>query len=484
MDFRAYSTWFGRFRDRMFASVDIASVVFFRIAVGLLLVWHVWSYFAHGAITTLWLEPRFLFKYSGFSWVQPWPGNGLYIHWVALGVAAFFVAIGFCYRASAILFFLSYTYFFLLDESRFVNHTYLICLFSFLLICVPAHRFFSVDAWLRPNLRSQTVPAWCLWILRLQMGVVYFYAGVAKIAPDWLQGEPMRFRLARQIDFPIVGRFFREEWAVYAASYGSMLLDLCIVPLLLWRRTRLPAFCLVLLFHLMNARLFPIGIFPWLAIVATTLFFEPEWPRRIVRFVRPGIGMVSHASPSIDRPHQTLALVFLIIYAAIQLLMPLRHWLTPGGIEWNHAEHRFSWRMMLISQGARSYFYVTDPNTGKTAQIGARKFLTARQRSMLVCLPDYAVQFAHYLAGVMPRRGPLPLRVEARIMTAINGRTPQLYLDPNIDLAAEPRPLLRPHWLRKINDPLPPVDKRYREDELPLGDVSDRADPSQSSAEP
>src|SRR4051812_39002517 len=240
----ASSTWFDRFRARMFAPVDIAAVVFFRIAFGSLLVWHVWSYFAHGAVATLWLEPRFLFKYWGFSWVQPWPGNGLYIHWIAIGVAAFFIALGFCYRAAAILFFLSYAYFFLLDESRFVNHTYLICLFGFLLIFIPAHRSLSVDAWLCPGLRSQTVPAGCLWILRLQMGVVYFYAGIAKIAPDWLRGEPMRFRLAHQTDFPIVGRFFREEWVVYAASYGSMLLDLCVVPLLLWRRTRFPAFCL------------------------------------------------------------------------------------------------------------------------------------------------------------------------------------------------------------------------------------------------
>jgi hypothetical protein len=117
-------------------------------------------------------------------------GNGLYIHWAILGVLALFIAIGLFYRVSAPLFFLGWTYIFLLDEAQWVNHTYLISLFSFLLIFAPANRAFSADAWLNPKRRSQTAPAWTLWLLRAQMGVVYFFAGVAKISPDWLDGEP------------------------------------------------------------------------------------------------------------------------------------------------------------------------------------------------------------------------------------------------------------------------------------------------------
>jgi vitamin K-dependent gamma-carboxylase len=458
------ASFFSTIRRRAFERVDIASIVFFRIAFGSLIVWQVWKYFVQGTVATLWIEPRFLFKYYGFSWVHPWPPQMLYIHWAAVGIFAFFVAIGFCYRISTVLLWLCYTYFFLLDEARFVNHTYLICLFSFLLIFIPTHRAFSVDAWMRPGIRSQTILAWCLWLLRLQIGVVYFYAGLAKVAPDWLLGEPMRLRLSLQTDFPILGRFFREEWAVYAASYGALLLDLFVVPLLLWRRTRVPAFCLATLFHLMNARLFPIGIFPWLAIVATTLFFSPNWPRRLIALVRRSGDSSPPVSADItSERHRGLVLGFVTVYAAIQIFVPLRHFLTPGGIEWNYAEHRFSWRMMLIGHESRAFFYVTDPNTGKTAQVGLRQFLNARQRSMMSALPDFSVQFAHYLATVMPRRGPLPLRVEARILTGINGRRAQLYVDPNVDLAAESRPLLRPSWLREIHDPLPPRGQRYRE---------------------
>src|SRR2546421_4672588 len=200
-----------------------------------------------------WLRPRFLFKYYGFSWVHPWPGNGLYIHGIVLAILAAFVAAGFLYRISAVLLFLSCSYFFLLDEARYVNHTYLICLFAFLLIFIPANRAFSVDAWLRPSLRSDYAPAWSLWLLRFQVGVVYFFAGLAKLSPDWLRGEPIRYELAHSADAPIVGRFFHEEWAVYIVGYGGLLFDLFIVPLLLLRRTRVGAFCAPVGFHLINA---------------------------------------------------------------------------------------------------------------------------------------------------------------------------------------------------------------------------------------
>src|ERR1700736_5281680 len=163
---------------KLFGQVDIASLVFFRIAFGFLMLRMVKLAWGLDRISPWWLEPSFLFKFPGFSWVHPWPGNGLYVHWILLGVFALFLAVGFLYRISATLFFLSHTYFFLLDQGRYVNHIYLICLFSFLLIFTPAHRAFSVDAWLWPKLRSSTAPAWSLWLLRGQMGVVYFFAGV------------------------------------------------------------------------------------------------------------------------------------------------------------------------------------------------------------------------------------------------------------------------------------------------------------------
>jgi vitamin K-dependent gamma-carboxylase len=453
-------------RKRAFAPVDIASLVFFRIAFGLLMVGYVWGYFSRHWIAEFWIEPRFLFKYYGFSWIHPWPGHGLYIHWAAMGLFALFIATGFLYRASARLFFLSYTYFFLLDETRYQNHTYLICLFGFLLIFLPADRGLSVDTWLRPQLRSDTTPAWTIWLLRAQMGIVYFYGGIAKIAPDWLRGEPMRLLMAHSTDFPIIGRFFREEWAVYTMSYGALLFDLIIVPLLLWHRTSVVAFCAAIAFHLINARLFSIGVFPWFAIAATTLFLSPGWPRRVVSIFRGESTLVSATDPRVTTfgRNQIAVLALLSSYLAVQILLPLTPFLFPGGSEWIYMQHRFSWRMMLRYQSVQGYFYVTDPNIDATYRVDPRQFLSPSQSARIYWQPDMVLQFAHYLATVLPRAGPKPLNVEARLFVSINGRRPELFVDPNVDLTAQSRPLMGPTWLLPTHEPLPPHGTDLSED--------------------
>ena len=98
-----------KLRNGAFAPADIASLVFFRIAFGGLMIWEVWRYFSLQRIGPFWLEPVLLFKYYGFSWVHPWPGNGLYIHWAVLGILALFIAIGLFYRVRAILFFFGWS---------------------------------------------------------------------------------------------------------------------------------------------------------------------------------------------------------------------------------------------------------------------------------------------------------------------------------------------------------------------------------------
>jgi hypothetical protein len=450
---------------RAFASVDIASLIFFRIAFGLLMTCEIWLYYSHHWIAVDWIEPRFHFKYYGLSWIHPWPGNGMYLHWATLGVLGLSIAAGFFYRLSTILFFLGFTYTFLLDQATYLNHTYLICLFSFLLIFVPANRALSIDAWLNPKIRSQTTPAWTIWLLRTQIGVVYFYGGLAKVEPDWLRGEPMRSWLAKRTDFPMIGRFFREEWMAYGASYGGLLLDLFIVPLLIWRRTRIPAFCLALAFHLINARWFTIGVFPYLAIAATTLFFPPSWPRRVVFIFRGEVTSIpvdNKNFPSQWKQRTTLSLV--TIYFALQILVPLRYLLYPGRVNWTHEGHRFSWRMMLTQVHTRSFFYVTDPNTNRTVQVNPRQYLTVSQTNKMGYRPDMILQFAHYLASALPHLGPKPLKVEARIFNSLNGRKPELFVDPNVDLAAEPRRLKHARWLLPMHESLPPHGKDFSKD--------------------
>src|ERR1044071_1860190 len=274
----------------LYEPVDISFLVFFRVLFGGIMLWEVYRYFTSGWITRYFVEPAVNFTYYGFSWVKPWPGRGMYIHFFVLGLAAACVMTGFLYRIAAPVLFLAFTYFFLLDQTRYLNHLYLVCLISFLMCFLPAERAGSVDALLRPGIRSEVVPAWTLWLLRAQLGIPYFYGGIAKLNSDWIHGgEPMRIWLSPLTKVPAFGHLFAADWLVYSFVIGGLMLDLLVVPLLLWRRTRLFGFLAAVAFNLMNAVIFEIGIFPWLMLGALLIFFPPDLLRRFARaFMSPG----------------------------------------------------------------------------------------------------------------------------------------------------------------------------------------------------
>ena len=217
----------------LFNPVDISFLVFFRILFGGIMLWEVYRYFTYGWITRYFIEPAINFTYYGFSWVKPWPGRGMYIHFFVLGLAAACVMVGFLYRIAAPVFFLAFTYSFLLEQTRYLNHFYLVCLISFLMCFLPAERAFSVDALLRRKIRSAVAPAWTLWLLRVQVGIPYFYGGIAKLNSDWIHGgEPMRTWLRPLTRIPAFGHIFAADWVVYSFVIGGLLLDLLVSVIL------------------------------------------------------------------------------------------------------------------------------------------------------------------------------------------------------------------------------------------------------------
>ncbi|MEO1402266.1 MAG: HTTM domain-containing protein [Cyanobacteria bacterium J06635_1] len=433
----------------LFSPVNIAFLIFFRMAFGAIMLWEVWRYFYYDWIYDYWIGPDFNFAYHGLSWVQPWPGTFMYWHFAALGVLAVFILVGFCYRASAILFCLGFTYVFLLEQAHYLNHFYLISLISLLMVFLPAHRLLSVDVLLKPKLLSHQVPAWTLWLLRFQIGVPYFFGGVAKLNGDWLRGQPMGLWLSETTDFPVIGSFFTEPWMALLLSHGGLLLDLLVVPLLLWKPTRGFAFGLAVLFHLTNARLFSIGIFPWFMIAATTVFFAPNWPQQLFCWLKgtvrrsPKRGLRSHSpiqpfsvsTLPVPNPQQRLALIGLTLYVGFQCVMPLRHYLYPGNVSWTEEGHRFAWHMKLRDKAGTAKFFVRNPTSGEVQQVWSEDYLTARQTRKMATRPDMVIQFSHFLAEQLTPPKEPSVEVRAWVMASLNGRAPQMLIDPNQDLA-------------------------------------------------
>ena len=429
-------------RDRLFRPVDGASLACFRLAFGGIMLWEVIRYFQHDWIQQYFVTPGFHFRYAGFAWVHPWPGPGMFVHFFGLGALALALALGLWYRTAAVLFFLGFAYVFLLEQARYLNHFYLIALLSFLLMFVPAQRVWSIDA--RGTRAAGTVPAWSLWLLRLQIGVPYFYAGVAKLNADWLRGEPLRTWMAARTSLPLAGPWLTQEGVVYLFAYGGLLLDLLMVPALLWKRSRPYAFGAACLFHLLNWQLFTIGVFPFLMIAATTLFFPPDWPRRLIARTRPepappepeprvATGVAGTASGL----WMTMTTALVTVYAGIQLLVPLRHHLYPGDVNWTEGGHRFSWRMKLRDKESEATFHAVDRQTGERHEVDWSRYLSRWQYDEMSTRPDMIRQFSRHVSNDMRRRNGRDLAVHAVVWTSLNSHPPRLLVDPTVDLTTK-----------------------------------------------
>ena len=419
-------------------SVDNSFLVLLRISWGACLIWQIWWYFSSDLIRTYYIDPPFHFTWLYFDWVKPWPDEWMYLHFFVLLTAAICILLGFYYRWASIVFFVGYTHVFLIDKCWYLNHYYLISLLSFVMIFLPAARRFSLDSWRRPEIRTNIAPAWTLWMLRAQIGIPYFFGGVAKLNADWLRGEPMRTWLAASTDFPVIGGWFTEEWCVYLIAYSGILIDLMAVPCLLWKRTRPWALTVLLLFHLMNSQLFQIGVFPWMMIALTLIcFVDPTRWRRL-------LPTIASPAPSLRIPRW--AAVVLIVFLVGQVVVPCRHWLYPGNVAFTREGHFFSWRMKLNRRSVKSQFTTAVPGSDQRLPISLIPYVMGYQEKKIRD-PDMILHLAHHISdriSVGNERQP----VFADVTVRLNGRPPaDLTSDPAINLANVPRAIGHAAWI-------------------------------------
>jgi uncharacterized membrane protein YphA (DoxX/SURF4 family) len=429
--------------------VSAASAAFFRIAFGLGMVVNALLYIPR-QVGEFYVDPSFHFSYAWFDWIEPAPELGMYAVYAGLVLCGAAIALGLWYRWAVGVFFVLTTYVFLLDSTHYQNHEYLISLLAFLMLLMPLDRYWSLDARRRPALARATVPVWVIWMLRFQIGVPYFFGGVAKLNGDWLRGEPLRRWLANRTDIEPIRSMLTDPSVVWMMNHGALMLDLLAVPLLLWRRTRLATFLVLVAFHLLNVWLFGLYIFPWLMIAATTVFFDPDWPRALATRARAfttrtraGLASVTAdddgalapepvRSPP-DRPPRRgrLLMAFLAAWVVVQLVVPLRHLAIAGHPNWTEEGHRFAWHMMLRSKSG-SVTYEVETESG-VVLVDPRDHLTDRQYAGLVGHPQRLVQFAHHLSALHGGA-----EVRAKTDVSLNGRDRQPIVDPTADLAAVP----------------------------------------------
>ncbi len=445
----------------LFQDVPIDFLVVYRIGFGLVMCWWAVEYLRYGVPFYNYTIAPYQFSYYGFEWVKPWQFSlsiggltydGMTLHFIALAVLSLMITFGVWFRVAALLFGLGYAYWFLLDKCFYLNHYYLGTILSLMMPLLPAHRVFSIDAWKRPAIRSQTVPRWTLWLLRFQFGIPYFFGGIAKINADWLRGQPMRTTLSYMTDHPWVANFpFDREVMVQFICWGGLVFDLAIVPLLLYRRTRVLGYVLACMFHLSNHFLWNIGIFPWLMIVATTVYFDPDWPRRLVR--RSSDTLKTVDAPAQFNLGQRLIAGALFTWIAVQVLVPLRVYVLPGNPSWSEYTHHFSWHMLLRAKMTGLRVYGTDSKTGRSGTIDLRDYMSQRQLRVVGRDPRMIHQLCLFISQDLESKGYKDVELRVLALASLNGRKPQLLIDPNVDLAKEPRDLSYPDWIVDLHEP-------------------------------
>ena len=426
-----------RFQTLLNLPVNGASLGAFRIAVGLVMALEAWSLCTPSASTNREIPLKafytganvhFHFAYPGFHWLPVLSNHWLEATVAVLAISGLLMAVGFLYRVAAALVFLSWGYLYAIESTRtyWMSYHYLELLTTFLMIWMPAAKRFSIDAWLRARFKSKggakaagrtkqnvsrrssamntgakggrersqesdgygTVPFWTLLLLRGQLLITYFYAGVAKLNADWLlDAQPVRYYLqqARWVDdysrllgpgmVGFLKRFLQSSELAYLISYVGAFFDLSVGFLLLFRRTRIFGMVLMLIFHGTNHFVIfkDIDWFPLLGVLTASIFFEPDWPERVWQWLRhprlakpdwkwfvpgailvPIVGgalgwKVDAAAPVSTRErkgsNKALAAVLVLAWLVWQALMPARQYLIPGDARLTWEGESFSWRL-------------------------------------------------------------------------------------------------------------------------------------------
>jgi hypothetical protein len=441
--------------------VSAAPLAVFRLIFGGMLLASIVRFVLKGWVTDLYVKPQFYFPYYGFEWVRPLGSVGMHLLFGLMALSALGLMLGLFYRWSAVLFFLSFTYVELIDKSNYLNHYYFVSVVAFLLIWVPAGRHFSLDAWRRPGQWVSHVPRWTILIFQAQLGLVYFYAGLAKLNPDWLlEAMPLRYWLPAHTGVPIIGPLFDYLWVAYVFSWFGALYDLTIPFFLMQRRTRLLAYATVVVFHVLTAVLFQIGMFPYIMMVSTLIFFSADFHERVLRLLRQLIRLPDLPQAFTPRAatglHPAL-LALLGLHFLVQVLVPWRFALYPGKLFWTEQGYRFSWRVMLMEKTGTAFFYVRDPRTGHETEIHNRRFLTVNQEKMVATQPDMLLQYAQILRREYQRKGIPNPQVRAEVYASLNGQSSRLLIDPSVDLAALQDGFAPKAWILPFDQPTAPT---------------------------
>lgn len=418
-------------KQRLFLQIDNAPLIIFRIFLGFLLACETFGAIATGWVKSNLVDPKYTFSFIGLEWLQPLPGYGMYAYFCAMGVLGLLVMIGYKYRFSLGLYTLLWAGAYFMQKTSYNNHYYLLLLVCLVMLFLPAHKYASVDAKQNPSIKKLTMPAWCSWVMIIQIFIVYFFATLAKFYPGWLDGTFVRNLLDYSVTHEGLNKVMTHKAFYLFITYAGMAFDLLVVPLMLFKRTRTIAFVASLIFHIFNSITLQIGIFPFFALSFAVFFYPPEKIRAL--FFKKKPVATEQGQPTAEG--NSVFYYFFVPYLIIQVLLPLRHYAIKGDVLWTEEGHRMSWRMMLRSRTGYTNFRIIDKKTGQVLFYNFTNEFSPKQISSMETKPDMIWQTAQHIKQHYLKQG-IEAAVYADTKVSINGGPYERLIDEKTDLAA------------------------------------------------
>lgn len=424
----------------LFKQTSIAPLVSFRIVIGFLLFYSNYRMFEKGWIKENYIDP--VFHFSFLKNIQPLEGNGMCVVFFFLGITSLTIASGALYKLSVAIHLSLFSYVELIDKTFYLNHYYLVTLLLFWMLWVPANKWFSIDTLLFPKIKSQTCKNWHVIIFKIQLSIVYFFAGVAKINDDWLlRAQPLATWLPGKYQIPIIGSFLHLKSVAYLFSWFGCIYDTTIWLFLWLKKTRTIAYLFVIIFHVLTGVLFPrIGMFPYIMICSTIIFFSSDFHIQLLNFIGAKLEHVQEEENHIQ-PNFIIK-YFLGLYLLIQLYLPIRHIQYPGDLFWNEQGYRFSWRVMLIEKNGFTSFILKDPKTNISKEIDQDNYLTPFQKQQMRSQPDMILQFSKHIGDEFLVQNGYKPKIYVKSRLSLNGRRSQVFTDDRMDVYSTKSPIV------------------------------------------
>ncbi len=360
----------------------------------------------------------------------------MYLYFFLMGLWAWGIALGYRYRASAMLLTLFWGMAYFMQKTHYNNHYYFALIIAFLMCFLPANRYFSLDVKQRRIKEQLSCTQVCLWIFVAEITLVYTYAAIAKLYPGWIYGDFIHLRYSAQAQWfenhfgwQHFADFLRSQTLQQLVVWGGIFFDLFIVPMLLWKKTRTPALILTLIFHLANSIVLQIGIFPYFALSFALFFYSPDTIRRV--FFKKKKPFLNQNYKNAYQPFIMIIITFLFV---IQTLLPLRHYLIKDDVFWTEEGHRLSWRMMLRTKSGYTSFTLEMPD-GKRQRLNIEDYLTRRQAQVMQTKPDMIWQWVQYVKKKYRERGIEGIKIFAKGKLSLNGGKYYPFINDTVDLA-------------------------------------------------